>query len=115
MISLYMYVDLLLSRFCRVPCLAFSLNIREGGGILCFIQTTSQLMYPMFNTIGTTDFDRFLVSYNNVSSVCVDGEPCIVTPNEPLDVSEAMCTPCNATLTSAEIRSCGESCVSLNN
>jgi len=88
--------------------LIFSLKLRSDGGLVCFIKLNSQLMFPVFNSLGNSNFDRFIESYNNISVDCVSADTCYVTNNEPIDVSYMRCTPCGKTMTDSERSTCGK-------
>jgi hypothetical protein len=84
-----------------------SLKVREEKGTQCFIQSNVQLMYPVFNTLGTFNFDAFINSWSDVSFSCTD-DGCSVTQNGPLNVSEAACTPCDRPRSNIDSYTCGK-------
>lgn len=60
-------------------------------------------MYPVFNALGTLNFDAMIASYSNIT---LNGT--FVSQNVPIDDSANKCTPCGRKMSSVDAKNCDQ-------
>jgi len=66
------------------------------------------MMFPVFNSVGTMNYAKFVDTFNNYTIIVDDDGNLTKIQNEPLDNSDAQCTPCGKPMSEEDLSNCGK-------